>query len=170
MTKFVVTLSFLGVLSGCAIGTQATLTIYTQPEGALLTEKHTGTTYGIAPKTVIYNAAILHNIKTDDGCFMVHGFEARWVSGVTSSLEQIRLCGSVVGDYTITFSRDPNAPGLESDMQFALQVQSVLAQQQQAAASQTAALASLLGAFEAPDHNFKCTSTQVRSDVYTDCK
>jgi hypothetical protein len=170
MTRVLLALTITGLFAGCAVGTQATLTIHTQPEGAFLIEKQTGTSYGIAPKTVIYHAALLHKIKTDDGCFMVYGFEARWVSGVTASLDQIRICGSVVGDYTITFRRDPDAPGLQEDMQFALQVQSILAQQQQAAAAQTAAIAALLGSFDASNNSLRCTSRQVGDTVQTDCK
>ena len=173
MTRLLFVLNVMCLLVGCAIGTQATLTVHTQPEGAFLTERPSGTAYGIAPRTMTYNASILHRIKTD-GCFMVHGFEARWVSGATASLDQIRLCGSVVGDYTITFSRDPDAPGLEKDMQFALQVQSVLAQQQQAAATQsaaqTASIAALLGSFDTTDSRLQCTSRQVGNTVQTDCK
>ena len=47
------------VLAGCA--TQASLTVFSQPEGAYLTEKGTGKVYGVAPTRIVYNSKELPN-------------------------------------------------------------------------------------------------------------
>lgn len=158
----------LAVLAtGCA--TQATLTIYTQPEGAFITERGTGTSFGASPVTVSYDPLALSRHMNSKCCFLVKGFDAHWVSGVVASLGQIELCGSRYGSYQITYSRDSAAPGLERDMQFALQVQAARAQQQQAKAAQDAALASLFQAWQSTQP-VTCTSNQIGNSVYTQCR
>jgi hypothetical protein len=163
-------LALIAVLaSGCA--TQASLTVRSQPEGAFITEKGSGKSYGIAPVTVFYDGATLLRHKGADGCYLVKGFEARWVSGTKASLELIRLCGSSVGDYNISFSRDPAQPGLDKDLQFALQLQALRAQQQQAKAAQDAATAALFSAWANTERpNVNCTSTQIGNTVQTNCR
>lgn len=171
------------VMSGCA--TQASLTILSQPEGAYLTEKGSGKVFGVAPVVVAYDANALANHKRADGCYLVQGFEARWVSGATASVDHMTLCGSSTGAYTITFSRAPNYPDLQRDLQFALQIQAIRAQQQQARAAQDAAAAAqaraaqeaarartaqnaaALRALNAAPIN--CTSTQMGHIVQTNC-
>ena len=155
-------------LGGCA--TQASLTVFSQPEGAYLTEKGTGKVYGIAPATVVYDPAALAKYKGPDGCFRVKGFEARWVSGATASLELVRLCGSSTGSFNITFSRDPKFPELRRDLEFALRIQQTRAQQQQARAAQDAADAAFYRALFAPPRKpVNCTSTQIGNTVQTNC-
>jgi len=155
-------------LGGCA--SQASLTVFSQPEGAYLTEKGTGKVYGVAPATFVYDPAALANSKGADGCFRVKGFEARWVSGATAALELITLCGASTGAFNITFSRDPNFPDLEKDLQFALQIQQTHAQQQQARAAQDAANAALYRNLMVPQRRpVNCTSTQIGKTVQTNC-
>ena len=161
-------MAMLSLLLGCT--THATLTLYSQPEGAYITHKPSGYSYGIAPVSVSYAATELAQHPTADGCYLVAGFDAQWVSGTTASLETIKLCGSPVGDYTISFNRDRSAPGLDKDMQFALQVQSIRAQQQQAAAAESAAITAILGSMGTRSSSLRCTSRQVGSIVLTDCK
>jgi len=153
--------------AGCA--SQASLTIYSQPEGAFLTEAGTGNAYGAAPITVWYEPAALRQFRDSNGCFLVKGFEARWVSGVAASLDSIRLCGSENGYFQITFNRDPSQPGLDKDMQFALQLQAVRAQQQQAQAAEDAAAAALFSAWS-DSQPVVCTSKQVGNSIQTTCR
>jgi hypothetical protein len=146
------------------------LTVFSQPEGAYLTEKGTGKVYGLAPATVVYDSKALSNFKGADGCYRVKGFEARWVSGATASLDLITLCGSSTGAYNITFSRAPTYPDLERDLQFTLQLQSIRAQQQQARAAQDAAAAAVYRAFNPPQPKpLNCISTQFGNTVQTNC-
>lgn len=157
------------LVAGCA--TQASLMVLSQPEGAFITEKETGTSYGTTPLTVVYDGATLLRNQTVDGCYLTKGLEARWVSGIVASLEFVRLCGSNVGNYSISFSRDPAKPGLNKDLQFALQLQGVRAQQQQAQAVQDAAAAAFFQQWaNSPRTNVNCTSTQIGNTVQTNCR
>ena len=65
--------------------------------------------------------------KDVQGCYVVKGVEARWVSGARAMTDPVRLCGSATGSYTITLNRDASYPDLEKDLQFALQIQTMLA-------------------------------------------
>jgi hypothetical protein len=159
----------VAAVSGCA--SQARLTVQSQPEGAYITERVTGRAYGAAPIIVAYNKQDLIRHRGPDGCYLVNGFDARWVSGVAASLEVLRLCGGATAGYSIAFTRDPAQPGFDKDMQFALQLQSVRAQQQQAQASQDAAAAALIAAYqnEQPE-TVQCKSTQVGNTIETKCR
>jgi hypothetical protein len=93
------------VMSGCA--TQASLVVGSEPEGAYISEIDTGTSLGMAPVVARYDAEALGKAKSPEGCFLVKGFEARWVSGAVSTSEPVvKLCGSNVGTYEITINRD----------------------------------------------------------------
>jgi hypothetical protein len=55
-----------------------------------------------------------------------------------------------VGSYHINFTRDTSHPGFEKDLQIAIQLQSLRAQQQQADAASDAAFAAMLKQFSTP--------------------
>ena len=93
-------MSILSVLGGCA--TQASLAVYSQPPGAYLTEVGTGRVLGIAPAASYYQEKLLHNHKDAQGCYLVKGVEATWVSGAQAVTDPVRLCGSSTGNYQIT--------------------------------------------------------------------
>ncbi|MFC1591582.1 hypothetical protein ACFL43_03560 [Thermodesulfobacteriota bacterium] len=157
------------LVSGCA--TRAALTVMSQPEGAFITEKETGNSYGTTPVVIFYDSASLPDSKDSDGCYLVKGFDARWVSGTSASLDTIRLCGKKTGDYTITFNRDPEQPDLEKDLQFALQVQALRAQQKQAQAARDAAKAEMFSAWaNMQRRSVNCTSVQIGNVVRTHCR
>jgi len=158
----------IAIFTGCA--TQASLTVLSQPEGAYITEVETGKSFGMAPIVVVYAPAALSQHKNPEGCYMVKGFEARWVSGAVSTIKPIKLCGSSVGRYNISLNRDPSHPGLEKDLQFVLQLQTMRAQQQQAQAAKNAAAAALWSAWSASQqNNINCITTPVGNSVYTNC-
>ncbi len=168
-TQFLVIL--LLSLSGCA--TQSTLQIYSQPIGAYITEVGTSTTLGISPTAAYYNASDLHQNKQPDGCYLVKGYTARWVSGATSTMNPIRICGSSTGTYNITLNRDSEYPDLEKDLNFALQVQNMLAQQRQAQAAQDAAFAQLWSAYsisQGVNKTTNCTTTAIGDSLNTSCR
>jgi hypothetical protein len=129
---------FFLVLGGCA--SQATLTVYTYPQGGYISQVD-GVVFGTSPATVVYRPEDLKEHVDDRGCFVVRGVQSKWVSGATSQLSPVTLCGAPNGSYQITLTRSPDAPGLEQDLQFAMQLGNSLAQraaQQQAAqAAQT---------------------------------
>jgi len=156
------------LLNSCA--SKAYLTVFSQPEGAFITEKGTGQSFGTTPVVLQYEKENLLMNKTLDGCYLVKGFDARWVSGASASLEVIRLCGSNVGSYQITFNRDPLQPNLEKDLQFALQIQAIRIQQQQASAVQDSAAAALFSAWNTSQNtSLNCISTQMGDIISTNC-
>lgn len=153
-------------LEGCA--TQAELTVITQPEGAYVSEAGSGTGFGIAPVVIYYNPQQLRQSINAKGCFMVRGLEARWASGAVAATETVELCGSDVGYYTFTLSRPPSYPGLDKDLQMAMQIQSGRAQQQQASAAEAAAAAAILGTMN--QNKVNCTSQNIGGIVSTNCR
>lgn len=168
----------LGFLGGCATNTP-TLTVYSQPQGAYITEVGTGRVVGMAPAASVYNRSALKAFKDEDGCYKIRGYEARWVSGARAVIDPMRLCGKE-DSYSITLNRDSSYPDLEKDLQFALQVQSILAQQQQARAARQAANAAVFSAFSAaqranapnpiPPAVHCTTNSYGGSTVYTTCQ
>lgn len=168
----VILLVALAFLSGCA--THATLSVMSQPAGAYITEKVSGAALGIAPVNSYYEATTLQKFKDGQGCYLVRGFEARWVSGARAATnESIRLCGSSTGGYSITVSRDPSHPDLEKDLQFAAQINAMLIQQQQAQAAKDAANAALFSVFTAAQQAstpVRCSSYPIGNSVHTTCK
>lgn len=160
-------------LTGCA--THSTLTVYSQPSGAYITESSTGKAYGIAPITVKYDAKAMNSYKDASGCFVVKGFEAKWVSGATTSSQPtIKLCGSNTGAYTYQLTRDKNAPDLDRDLDFALRQSAVRAQQAQAQAVQDSAAIQAWSALQAsqpkPVAPITCNSYSVGTSVQTNCR
>jgi hypothetical protein len=115
--------------AGCATqANQARLAISSVPEGANITDSITGEDYGVAPVIVYYDAA---DIRPDsEGCFYLNGIDARWVSGATEQTESLSVCGSTTGIYQITIGRPSSYPGLEQDMERALQIQQERAEAQ----------------------------------------
>jgi len=105
--------AFLGgtLAAGCA--PTYSLTIHTNPQGALLVERGTGSQY-LSPAVLTYELTEQH--RKSDGCFHVQPVEARWASGAAAaSSERIELCGNYAS-WTMTIERPTDAPGLEQDV------------------------------------------------------
>lgn len=128
-------------LSGCA---NPLLTINSQPEGAYITELSTGRNLGIAPITVAYEMEELKKHKDAKGCFLVGGLEAKWSSGASKSTGILKLCVVSGLKFEYTIDRGTEFPGLDKDLQFALQVQTARQQQSQSKTSNSDALLYLL--------------------------
>ena len=172
MTKKIFRLNFLFLFfvlaSGCA--TQARLTVLSQPEGAFITERGTGKSFGTTPVQLFYEKDSLLLNKDSDGCYLVKGLDARWVSGTSASVELIRLCGNNIGSYQISFNRDPTQPNLEKDLQFAFQMQSMRIQQQQANATENFSAAAFFSAWaNSQNTSIDCISTQMGDIINTHC-
>lgn len=116
-----VTIALCANLLGCA--TNATLTVRTEPPGGYITEMYSGKVFGLAPVEIKYDANGVRAAKDALGCASVKGLEARWVSGASSSINPVRLCGENNGSYAIKIVRDPSSEGLEKDLRFAIQLQ-----------------------------------------------
>tara|TARA_R110000772_G_scaffold34570_2_gene83834 strand:+ start:133 stop:633 length:501 start_codon:yes stop_codon:yes gene_type:complete len=118
--------------AGCA--SHAKLVIESVPEGANVIDSITGEDYGVAPRTVYYDTT---DVTPDsDRCFYLNGFETRWMSGATEQTELVKVCGNTTGAYKIAVSRPSSYPGIEQDMEWALQIQQEQAQAQARVARQ----------------------------------
>ena len=168
MIFFLVILSALA-LASCGTATHATLAVYSQPPGAYLTEVGTGRVLGLAPAASYYEGQVLQQYKDGQGCYIVKGVEARWVSGARAMTDPVRLCGSATGSYNITLNRDASSPDLEKDLQFALQLQAIQAQHD--AVRQQAAMQLLLNNMQArPVQPYQLPMPpQPRPSVNTNC-
>lgn len=164
MKSPLISLTFATLLiGGCA--TQSMLTVLSQPDGAYITEQTSGKQLGMAPTRIAYDAKKLAMHKDAQGCYLVYGFEAKWVSGArTVSQDKIKLCGSDTGNYTYTLVR-PDFDGLDKDLTFAVQVETMRAQQRQARATEDAMYMQMLNSTK----QVNCTSTNIGGYVSTSC-
>ncbi|WP_444941908.1 hypothetical protein ACJJI3_06485 [Microbulbifer sp. ZKSA004] len=169
MIKTIYIISLLSILCGCS--TQATMVIFSQPEGAYITEIGTEKPYGMTPISVVYNPDALERYVDSEGCYLVKGFQAQWVSGAISIVDPIKLCGSATGTYNISLNRQSSHANLDKDLQFALQLQSIRTQQQQANAAQDSAVAALWSAWSENQQNkINCKTTLTDESVRTNCR
>jgi len=120
---------------------------------------------------------VLDGIKRDaQGCISLKGFRAQWVSGAVTELATIRNCGNTDGYFTIVLRRDMKQPGLEKDMQFALNIQTLKHQKAQAEAAEAAAFAQMWSAMSATNpllqtqQSFNCSSYRVGQTLQTNCQ
>ncbi|MES2683458.1 MAG: hypothetical protein V4650_08065 [Pseudomonadota bacterium] len=164
----------LSALLACGCATSTELQISSEPPGAYISELGSGRSIGVAPVSSFYESEPLRAFKDSNGCFLVKGVVAQWVSGArTSTTDPIRLCGKLYGVYNITASRDSSEPNLEKDLQFAMQLQLVQAQQQQAQAAKDAAAAALIQLFDTNQKSsnaVSCSSYSLGSTVQTNCR
>jgi hypothetical protein len=152
-------------LSGCAL--QATLQVDTNPTGGYISEVDTGFVPGIAPVSIYYEPSSL-TLRDAKGCYLVRGMNVRWVSGATASVNPISLCGSAYDNYNITINRPANAPDLDKDLQFAVQVQNMLSQQAQAEAARQATALQIYNS--TLNNTVNCTSIPIGNQVHTNCR
>lgn len=177
MSKLLFSVTAMFLLGGCAtlLGVpQSTVTVYSTPEGAYITESGTGRALGIAPVTSYYNTASLQANGTEaGGCYLVKGFEARWVSGATASVPTVRLCNGPKAAYNVSLSRNSSYPGLQNDLEFAIRLKALRLQAQQAQAAEDAAAAQLFSAFTAAQQStapVRCSTRKVGNTVQTVCQ
>jgi len=113
-------------LTSCA--SNIGLTYKTQPLGAMVSFID-GRQIGETPAKLYYK---WDEKYVRNGCLHIKGFTAKWVSGAqATSPETLRVCNSS-GDFEYTLARPTDAPGLEKDMNYAMQTQQLRLQQQQA--------------------------------------
>ena len=118
---YIIIISSVSVMNfGCAIETS--VTFYSEPAGAYIV-KLDNSPQGVAPITLLFNSREL--MIGENGCFYIPSVTARWVSGASSSIGQLKLCGSPSTNWTYIFKRNLSAPELEKDLQFALQVEAL---------------------------------------------
>ena len=153
--KKILFLTLLTFLAGCSSSlprNQVVLTYYAQPPGAMLYGQN-GDAWGMAPQQRVYTSDQFRNgtqVKLGDVI-------AIWPSGAKAkaSLAQQRRPNEE-GYYQFTISRPMDAPGLEKDMNYAAQLQSIEAQNRAARAQEDAAD---MAAYSAYSQMFKTTNT-----------
>lgn len=122
----------------CGCQTQAVLTVSSQPEGAYITNLQ-GNYGGVAPLSLYYNIDEQRAKRDAKGCWVVQGILAQWASGARIRQDEYTLCGSSTGNYTATINRPHDAPNLNVDLNFAMQLQANRAAQADARAARSAA-------------------------------
>ena len=120
-------------LTGCVL--QPELRIYSQPEGAYISGLSSGQTYGMAPAVIRFDKEELARHTNADGCYIFDGIEARWGSGATTTLQNIRMCGEGWQHPDVIMTRPAGYPRLDQDLQIELQLRETRALEQQAAAA-----------------------------------
>ncbi len=143
-------ISILGcvVLAGCATPlkqNQVRVTFYSEPPGAMIYWKDHA--YGIAPQTLTFD---LPDDAVRRGYLDDNFIRALWPSGAEA--KGVRLT-TQVREGEFKFSRPPNAPGLDKDLAYAVQLRQIQA-------AEAAAFWQM----------YKSTQPkQPRSTTYTDC-
>lgn len=163
-------------LAGCATAPPANvveLTIYSQPAGAYITEKKTGSGF-VAPMTLRYS--LESTSKDSNGCLRINGFDARWPSGASVSTNDVATLCPPKRQFHHTFNRPSAAPGLDKDLAHA----NMLTQQQEArdratADAVAAGLAAAANGWAAGKQSQQrmapvtCTSRKTFNQVETNC-
>ena len=162
-------ITLVATVMGCATP-GITITVTSSPDGAYVTSVNKVIS-GIVPVVGFWEK---QSLKRDEkGCFKLQGFTARWASGAVTEVPVLEVCGESDGYYTFNMARDMNVPDFDKDLQFALQVQAVRAQNAQAAASQSAALAALWSASivsQNTQNPVQCSSYTIGSSIQTTCR
>jgi hypothetical protein len=127
--RFLLPLS-LACLTGCV--NQITVAYQCEPMGAKLVEDGTGAVFP-CPGRAVYGVDAQQRAQ---GFKMVDGMTAIWPSGAKTHVSSITLPIANGTQQTLTFTRDPNAPGAELDAENGWQVQQLAVQQQAAQAAQ----------------------------------
>ncbi len=171
MLKKIVTLVLASSIVGCSTpGVRVTVT--SEPDGAYITSG--GPASGIVPVVAFWEMESLERSSRDsEGCLLLKGFTASWASGAVTEVPTLRHCGTTNGDFTFVMSRNMNSPGLDKDLQFALQVQAVRAQKAQADASQAAAFAAMWSAAkvgQTTQSSINCSSYNSGHTIQTHCQ
>ena len=145
------------LLSAC----NATIYVTSQPEGAYIT-RHSGYPGGFAP--IQYNVSIDENRDVDSsGCWIAQGITAQWASGATVKYDRLRLCGSSRGYYTFNMVRPQDAPNLQADLNFAMQMKSQKSAADRASAARAAAA---LGGMAAGLNAMQTPQPQTNTNTY----
>lgn len=104
-------------LTGCS----TYVTVVSEPEGAVITDASGSIVYGRAPLDVEYDTNELRHGAHPGQCAQIPGFTARWPSGASASTDAaLPLCDLRHG-MTVRINRPKSAPGLEQDLQWALE-------------------------------------------------
>jgi hypothetical protein len=143
-------------IAGCA--NQLQVTYYSDPPGATLYAGDRN--LGRAPLTFNYD---ISEADQKRGSMNLQGLTARWVSGASQSYGTFTSNLNIGKSQHFTLKRPSNAPGLSTDMNYALELEKLQIMQRQAQAAEDAA-ASAARAAEAADDANRAARNKARSD------
>lgn len=137
-------------MTGCA--NQLQMTYYSDPPGATLYAGDRN--LGRAPLTFNYD---ISEADEKRGSMNLQGLTARWVSGASQSYGTVTSNLKIGKSQYFTLKRPSNAPGLSTDMNYALELEKLQAMQRQAQAAEDAASSAARAARAAEDANARKT-------------
>ena len=109
----------LTLLAGCT----TTVTVNSDPEGAMISNRAGTIQYGYAPVDVPFDKKVLEETidPTDPmRCAKLQGFTAEWKSGAKAQTETpLAICDLKFGE-KIMLKRPKDVPGVEEDLRWAL--------------------------------------------------
>lgn len=118
-------LSLLGVmLTALLAGCTTTVTVVSDPEGAMITNRAGTVKYGYAPVQVEFDKKTLEATRDPadpQGCAQLQGFTATWPSGASAQTPTPQLVCDLRFGETILLKRPENVPGAETDLRWALE-------------------------------------------------
>jgi hypothetical protein len=146
-------------MTGCA--NQLQMTYYSDPPGATLYEGDRN--LGRAPLRLSYN---ITEADEKRGSMNLRGLTARWVSGASQSYGTVTSNLNIGKSQYFTLKRPSNAPGLSTDMNYALELEKLDVMRRQAQAAEDAADSAARAARAAEDAN---TAARRKSSRSTTC-
>ncbi len=142
-----VTTALLGIfMTGCA--NQLQMTYYSDPPGATLYAGDRN--LGRAPLTFHYD---ISEADQKRGSMNLQGLTARWISGASQSYGTVTANLNTGKTQYFTLKRPSNAPGLSTDMNYAIELEKLQAMQRQAQAAEDAASSAARAARATEDAN-----------------
>jgi hypothetical protein len=133
-------------MTGCA--NQLQMTYYSDPPGATLYAGDRN--LGRAPLTFNYD---ISEADEKRGSMNLRGLTARWVSGASQSYGTVTSNLKIGKSQYFTLKRPSNAPGLSTDMNYALELEKLDVMRRQAQAAEDAADSAARAARAAEDTN-----------------
>lgn len=127
MTRTLTLLISVLLATGCA--NKTTITYITNPQGATLFERNSGTYLGVTPAVVEYN---WDKRFLRGKCLVVNGVDATWSSGTKSSSDYLLTLCEGKRNYQVVIPYSGNQDQLLVDNQTGYQQQQNIAAQQQA--------------------------------------
>lgn len=152
------------LLMGCS--TMLKVTYQSDPPGAALYQG--AQLFGYAPVVLEYE------VTEEDrraGVKQLQGTSVKWASGATATIPSLTADLRLVGmNQEFTFRRPDSFPGRDIDMRFALDLERLKLQRQQASAEASRALwESLRPRAPEPQRSVNCTSMVIGGMVHTNC-
>ena len=153
-----ITILLSSFMVGCA--NQLQMTYYSDPPGATLYAGDRN--LGRAPLTFHYD---ISEADQKRGSMNLQGLTARWVSGASQSYGTVTTNLNIGKNQYFTFKRPSDAPGLSTDMNYALELEKLQVMRRQAEAAEDAAYSSKKAADAAEEANRKAVKQRSKTTL-----